>query len=139
MVLLVLAIMVFKSIMVDSQAVLQIRNELMAYHIPVTLVTMIMPFISGLITGLALGFVGTSFPLIIPLFKTGTPVDYLSFAGLAYTFGYMGMMLSPVHLCLLVSKDYYKASLLKSYGRLVLPAMTVMIFAVLFFFILRAF
>ena len=130
--------MIFKGIMVESQAVLQIREELIAYKIPISLAIMIIPFISGLITGLALGFVGTSFPLIIPLIQTNDLLHFLSFAGLAYTFGYMGMMLSPVHLCFLVSKDYYKASLLRSYQQLFPPVMAVIAITLTLFFMLQA-
>jgi hypothetical protein len=139
MVLLIMMIMIFKGIMVESQAVLQIREELIAYKIPISLAIMIIPFISGLITGLAIGFVGTSFPLIIPLIQTDNLLHFLSFAGLAYSFGYMGMMLSPVHVCFLVSKDYYHASLLRSYRLLIPPVITVMVMAFLFYFMLRAF
>ena len=138
MVLLILVIMVFKGIMVESQAVFQIREELIAYRIPITLAIMIIPFISGLITGLAIGFVGTSFPLIIPLIQTDHLLHFLSYAGLAYTFGYMGMMLSPLHLCFLVSKDYYHASLWKSYQQLIPPVITVMVITTALFLMLRA-
>jgi hypothetical protein len=98
-----------------------------------------MPFLSGFITGIALGFVGASFPLIIPMFQTPDLIDYLSSAMLAYTFGYIGMILSPVHLCLLVTKDYYKASLLKSYLVIVKPSITVMFTAFIMFFLIRTF
>jgi integral membrane protein (TIGR00529 family) len=136
--LLILSIMVFKGIMTESHASSQIRNELMAYRIPVLLVIMIIPFVSGIITGIAVGFVGTSFPLIIPLFHTIQAYDYMALAALAYTFGYMGMILSPVHLCFLVSKDYYKASLMKSYRYLLLPVMTVMVVVLVLFFGMEA-
>ena len=112
---------------------------MMTYKIPVLVVIMILPFISGIITGIALGFVGASFPLIIPIFHTTQPIDYMALAALAYTFGYMGMMLSPVHLCLLVSKDYYKASLMKSYGQLLPPVIMVLVGVVVLFFGLKAF
>ncbi len=135
--LMIMAIMVFKGTLTESEGVVQIRNELMAYKIPVLLIIMIMPFLSGLITGIAVGFVGTSFPLIIPMFQTSHALDYMSFVMLAYAFGYMGMMFSPVHLCILVSKDYFNAGLLKSYRHLIMPALTVMLTAVVFFFILR--
>ena len=138
MVFLLLAIMVFKGTMIESRAVVAIRNELIAYHIPVVLVVMMMPFISGLITGVAIGFVGTSFPLIIPMFPPTPLIDYLSYAALAYTFGYMGMMLSPVHLCFLVTKDYYHANLLKSYRHLIMPALTIMATITILFFISMA-
>lgn len=136
--LLIFSIMIFKTIMTESQAVSQVRDEMMAYKIPVLLVIMILPFISGIITGVAMGFVGASFPLIIPLFHTNQTFDYMAFAALAYTFGYMGMMLSPVHLCLLVSKDYYKASLMKSYRHLLPPVISVLIGVVILFFGIKA-
>jgi integral membrane protein (TIGR00529 family) len=138
MLLLVAAVMVFKGIMVDSHAVSAMRNELMAYNIPPILIIVIMPFLSGIITGIAFGFVGTSFPLIIPLFYTSNTFDYLSHAALAYTSGYMGMILSPVHLCFLVSKDYFKAGFFSSYRYLVLPAVAVMGTAAALFTLTRA-
>jgi len=139
MLLLVAAIMFFKGVMTDSRAVLEIRNELMAYGIPLLLIILVMPFFSGLITGIAIGFVGISFPIIIPIFPTNSLFEYLLFAAVAYAFGYMGMMLSPVHLCFLVTKDYFKAGMMGSYRYLILPAATVMITSLLIFTLLRAF
>jgi integral membrane protein (TIGR00529 family) len=139
MLFLIIAIMVFKGVMEDSNAVFHIRDELISYRIPVILLILIMPFLSGLILGIAIGFVGASFPLIIPLFQTGNLMDYLTYAGLAYTFGYMGMMLSPVHLCFLVTKDYFKAGLLGSYRYLIKPALTVMSTAVVLFIFIGIF
>jgi len=80
--------------------------------------------------------VGASFPLIIPLFPASSTVEYLAYAAVAYSFGYMGMMLSPVHLCFLVTKDYFKASLMRSYRPLILPVVTVLISALILFFLL---
>jgi hypothetical protein len=125
MVMLVFGIMIFKGLLVDSQAVFQIREELVRYHIPLLLVIIAMPFLAGLITGIAVGFVGSSFPLVVPLFVGLPPLDFLVHASLAYASGYMGMMLSPVHICFLVSKDYFKASLLASYRHLYKPVAAV--------------
>ncbi len=134
---LVMAIMIFKGVMTESHAVSLIRDELMAYHIPVVLVIIMMPFISGLITGIALGFVGASFPLIIPMFQNSGFFEYMAFAGLAYTFGFMGMMLSPVHLCLLVTKDFFNASFYDSYRYLIKNVLMVMISSLILYSILR--
>ncbi|MBN1849216.1 MAG: DUF401 family protein [Deltaproteobacteria bacterium] len=128
--LLILAIMVFREMMEDSHAVELIRNELVTYGIPIILIIVVMPFISGLITGIAMGFVGASFPLIVPMFQTPDMWNYLSYAVLAYTFGYMGMMLSPIHVCFLVTKDYFKASLFGSYPYIIKSALIVMTFSV---------
>jgi integral membrane protein (TIGR00529 family) len=136
--LLIVAIMIFQGVLKESQAALQIRSELFAYHIPVSLVMMMLPFLAGFITGIAVGFVGTSFPLIIPMFPENSLVGYLSSAALAFTFGFMGMMLSPVHLCFLVTKDYYGASLTKSYRYLLLPALSVMAAVAAAFFLIQS-
>lgn len=138
MLFLVISIMVFKGILMDSGAVSQIRNDLVVFNVPVMAVILIMPFLSGFITGIAIGFVGTSFPLIVPMFHSPDPFQYLPLAAMAYTFGYMGMMLSPVHLCFLVTKDYFEASLLASYRHLILPVLTVMAIAVSMFLIIRS-
>jgi integral membrane protein (TIGR00529 family) len=135
MILLIVAIMLFKGVMTDSGAVTGIRDELITYGIPPILLIIIMPFFSGIILGIAVGFVGASFPLIIPLFPADDTYMYLSYAALAYTFGYMGMMLSPVHLCFAVTRDYFKANISGSYSYIVKSSIAVLILAVLFFMI----
>jgi integral membrane protein (TIGR00529 family) len=127
MVLLIFGIMAFKGALIDSQAVLQIREEMVRYRIPFLMVVMGMPFISGLITGIAIGFVGATFPLLVPLFAGLSPLDFLLHASLAYVSGYVGMMLSPVHICLLVTRDYFKASLAASYRHIYKPAVALMV------------
>jgi hypothetical protein len=129
--------MMFKGMMTETGAVTSIRNELIEFGIPVILMVMVMPFISGFILGIAVGFVGASFPLIIPLFNTADMFDYFSYAALAYMFGYMGMMLSPVHLCFLVTRDFFKASLTGAYRFILKPALFVMSAAFVLFLVTR--
>ena len=126
MIMLILGIMAFKGVLVDSQAVAEIQLEMGRYGIPPLLIICLVPFLSGMVTGIAVGFVGASFPLVVPLLSGLQGIDYLSHASLAYAFGYMGMMLSPVHLCLLVTKDYFSASLIRTYRFLGPPAASVM-------------
>lgn len=119
-VLLVAAIMIFRGVLAESGVVHRVREELLDYRIPVLLVVVFLPFISGLVSGIAIGFVGASFPVILPLLSGLPPLVYLAHGVLAFGCGYMGMMLSPVHLCLLFSRDYFEASLSPCY-RLLLP------------------
>jgi integral membrane protein (TIGR00529 family) len=127
MLLLICGIMAFKGALINSQVVLEIREEMVQYQIPFLIVVVAMPLISGLITGITVGFVGATFPLLVPLFVGLSPLDFLLHASLAYVSGYVGMMLSPVHICLLVSKDYFKASLAASYRHIYKPAAAVMV------------
>ncbi|MBW2060772.1 MAG: DUF401 family protein [Deltaproteobacteria bacterium] len=133
MLFLILGIMAFKGVLVESRAVDQIHAEMIQYGIPPLLVVLLMPFLSGFITGISIGFVGASFPLIVPLLAHYQGMDYMAHAFLAYAFGFMGMMLSPVHLCFLVTRDYFNANMLKCYNLLAGPAAVFLLCTLLFF------
>ncbi len=139
--LLVVTIMVFRSILEKSGGVNVLRDELLAYNIPIIALIMALPFITGIITGIAVGFVGTSFPLVITLIATmEAPTEHLaSLIFLAYAFGFMGMMLSPVHLCLLLTKDYFKANLVKVYYQYLVPVSVLTASFALFLFLIYRF
>ncbi|MEA1926917.1 MAG: DUF401 family protein [Candidatus Auribacterota bacterium] len=115
---------------------MEIKDELLDYRIPLLLIITVLPFISGVVTGIAVGFVGASFPVIIPMLDGLSPLSYLAYAALAYSCGYMGMMLSPVHLCLLVSIDYFKAGLSSCYSLLIKLVALVIILTGIYVFVL---
>lgn len=121
--LIVIAIMIFRSILENSGGVEQIKSDLTAYHIPLLGIIILLPFVAGLLTGIAVGFVGTSFPVVIALIQSmNTPQEEIGrLIFIAFVFGYLGMMLSPVHLCLLLTKDYFEANLIKTYYRYLIP------------------
>jgi len=121
--LLVIAIMIFRSVLERSEGVNILKDELLTYNIPINGLIMVLPFIAGIVTGIAVGFVGTSFPIVITLIATLNiaPENTGALIFIAYVFGYTGMMLSPVHLCLLLTKDYFEANLFKVYIRYLIP------------------
>jgi hypothetical protein len=71
------------------------------------------------------------------MFQDSGFFEFMAFAGLAYTFGFMGMMLSPVHLCLLVTKDFFQASFYDSYRYLIKNILTVMTAALILYSVIR--
>lgn len=50
---------------------------------------------------------------------------------LAYVAGVVGVMLSPVHLCLILTIEYFEADFLCSYKPLLLPNLFVMMCALM--------
>ncbi len=111
-----------------------IRAELAALSIPIFIIIILIPFISGLTTGLAVGFVGASFPIVINLIGANPPMPtLLSYTVIAFAFGYMGMMLSPLHVCHLVTNEYFKTNLIKSIIELLKPAAVVVLGALCLF------
>ena len=97
------------------------RGELSSWGIPVFLVIMLLPFISGVTTGIAVGFVGASFPIVVSL--SGGDISLLV---LAYGCGYMGMILSPVHVCLIVTAAHFDTSAGAAIRNILKPAAAVM-------------
>ena len=130
MLMLAVGVMEFRDMLISVDAFAAARADLAAYHVPTLVVIAALPFISGFVMGLAVGFVGASFPLVISLLPAAVMGSNLRFAylALAYCAGYMGMMLSPVHLCLLLTKDFFKADFGGIY-RWILPASGVVLVA----------
>lgn len=115
-----------------------VREELMSFGIPIITVIMAVPFIAGMTTGLAIGMVGASFPVVMGLIGDNPAIrELLSTTLLAYAMGYMGMILSPVHVCLIVTNKHFKTSISESLLKLTKPALAVTSGALLLYMIIR--
>mgnify|MGYP001035771721 CR=1 FL=1 len=105
----------------------QMRAELAAFGLPEGLFILLIPLVAGLAVGINVGTIGASFPVVMSLIGTSAPmVLLLPTTVLAYAAGFMGQMLSPVHVCLVVSNQYFKTSLLRSLAGLILPVLFVL-------------
>lgn len=106
-IILILGVMFFKEALEHSGAVKNLSDFFIEKGIPTAPVLFLLPFLTGFITGITLGFVGSTFPLIIHI--TGdTTVAALSFA---FAAGFLGVLLSPVHVCLVLTREYFRADL----------------------------
>ncbi len=100
------------------------QEELARYAIPPRAVMILIPFICGLVTGVGVAHVGASFPIVMALLGDSPSLPALLAATvLAYTSGYLGMMFSPVHVCIVVTAEHFRTRLLGSLGGLVPPAL----------------
>jgi integral membrane protein (TIGR00529 family) len=131
-------VLAFKSLLTDSGLLPMAADELVAARIPIGVAVAVLPFLAGLVTGVAVGFAGTSLPLVVGLVNaSGYTMTAPAALVLAYGFGYMGMMVSPVHLCLLVTKDYFSATL-PAVLRSILPCVaTILIYTLALHSVLR--
>ena len=137
---LVTTIMVYQYILGEAGAAPRIAAEMAANHLPPLLVVVLLPAVAGLITGVAFGFVGTSFPIVLGMLAAMPDAPPLRpYAVLAYACGHLGMMASPIHLCLVVSNRYFSSSYWSVYRRLVIPTLLLAVFAVAYFLVLRLF
>jgi len=115
------------------------RQELAQWGIPVVAMMMLIPFASGITTGIAVGFVGASMPIAVSLLGPSPSVSSLMAATvLAYACGYMGLMLSPVHLCLVVTSEHFQTRMSQSLKDLLRPAALLVLGAVIYALVLKA-
>lgn len=101
----------------------RVRAELDTFGIPSLLLIVLIPFISGLTTGITIGYIGASFPVVLSLAAGASTGGYFAAIILGYTCGYIGMMLSPIHVCLIVTNQYFKTSLTGSVLGLLKPSL----------------
>ena len=119
-IILILGVMFFKEAMENSGAVKNLSQFFIREGIPVSPILFLLPFITGMLTGLTVGFVGSTFPLIISI-TSHASLGAISFA---FTSGFLGVLLSPVHICLILTREYFKADLWGIY-KMMLPACVV--------------
>ena len=133
----VLAILVFKGILDDSQAVSAISKEMMQLHIPLFLIAVLLPFIVGIFTGITIAFVGSTFPILISLIHAhGQTMLMPAYIMIGLACGFAGVLLSPLHLCLLLSNEYFETSLNPVYRHLWLPCIFMITASMGYFWIL---
>lgn len=122
--LLVAGIMIFQEVLRATGALAGISSFFVASQLPIPLLVALIPFIAGLMTGLTVGYVGITFPLLLPLMGTPTPSLWLE--ALAFASGFAGVMLSPVHLCFVLTREFFGADTVQVYHRLVAPSLLVL-------------
>ncbi|MBI5189372.1 MAG: DUF401 family protein [Nitrospirae bacterium] len=125
---LVLGVMVFKGVMEGSGAVDDLPDFFASVGVPTALVLFILPFLVGLMTGITIAFVGVTFPMILPLIGGQDPD--MAMLAFAFASGFAGVMYSPVHLCLVLTKDYFKSELAPIYRMMLVPEALVVAVAV---------
>ncbi|MEW6003588.1 MAG: DUF401 family protein, partial [Nitrospirota bacterium] len=116
-IILIVGIMLFKETMENSGAVRNLSQFFLSKGIPALPILFLLPFLTGLLTGITVGFVGSTFPLILSI--TGnSSIGAISFA---FASGFLGVLLSPLHICLILTKEYFKADLWGIY-KMTIPA-----------------
>ena len=117
-VLMVLGIMVFKGMLDASGAIEALPIFFKQSGLPTGVVLFALPFIVGLLTGLTVAFVGATFPIITAMLGGSPDPASITFA---FASGFAGVMLSPTHLCLLLTLKYFKADMAGTYRLIYVP------------------
>jgi hypothetical protein len=138
MIYMVAAILVFKGILEDSGAVMQMSQEMLRWHFALVPIAIVLPFLVGMVAGITIAFVGATFPILISLIQSMGQTDLiLPYMMLALASGFAGVLLSPLHLCLQLSNSYFHTSMGPVYRLMTVPLAALVGTAVLYFGLLR--
>jgi integral membrane protein (TIGR00529 family) len=119
--------MVFRRVLETSSAIEVASEAFAGLGIPVSIIVFSVPMVAGLLTGLAVAAFAIGFPIVFPL--CGPDLIGSGYGLLAYAGGFVGLMLSPVHLCLALTRVYFGAGWGGVYRRLVPASALVVITA----------
>lgn len=128
MLFLVAAIFAFKSILEEGGVVGELAGSVTSAS-ALFWVALLLPFLVGLTSGLTIAFVGGSLPLIIGLAGQLQIGDVLGYVVLALFSGYIGVLASPLHVCLILSCGYFHTSLESVLKKLAVPLALMLLFA----------
>jgi len=135
---LVIGVMVFQYILGKVEAAPKIARELADLHVPPVAVVAVLPFIAGMVTGIAIGFVGASFPIVLGVVESMPNHGSIRpFVALAYAFGHLGQMASPLHLCQVLSNQYFGIGFAPMYRLIAMPMILTALGAAAYFSLLR--
>ncbi len=124
--LVIFTVLLFKNVLNKSGG-LEAVGRLGITSIGIIIILYVFPFITGFLTGVNQAYVAVSFPLLLPFIHSGPQYYILNIIEIAYISGFAGVLLSPVHLCLVLSKEYYGAEFPGVY-RYLLPPVLIIIF-----------
>lgn len=134
-VILLFSVMFFKAVLINTGAIDSLRGVLSPEGFSLWFLLFVAPFLVGFLTGVNHAYVGVAFPILLPFFmQHGVNLAYIMFA---YASGFAGILLSPVHLCLVLTKEYYKAEFNPIYKLLIPPVIFVWFVSLLMFFLFK--
>lgn len=113
--LLLFLFFVYKYYLTEVNLTGDIASELDRIGLNLHLLTIILPLLIGMSTGITQSAVGITAPLLITL---GANPAMMYFAAVA------GVLLSPVHLCIVLTGNFYKSDLMKVFVK-ILPLLVI--------------
>jgi len=136
---LVVAILMFKDVLQASGAVEQLARVASGPGALFAL-TLLLPFLVGAISGISVAFVGSTFPIILGIVHaTGAGDQLMPHLVLGLFAGFTGVMVSPLHVCFVLSCQFFGVDLAQAWRRLLLPCALLLGCGIAWFFVLLRF
>lgn len=116
--LVIAAVIVFQRVLQVSSAFDTLRTMDISLGMVVAFIFLV-SFTTAFLTGVNTAYIAIAFPVLLPLIQHLPNYFYLSLY--IYVIGFAGILVSPLHLCLVLTNEYFGASLLDVYRYMAVP------------------
>jgi integral membrane protein (TIGR00529 family) len=127
----IFGIMILREMMKISQMHLLITETMQSLAFPALLIVILIPLLLGTLTGYNLGAIALSYPLVDPFFAF-TGVHIIGLTSLIFMSSLIGYLISPIHLCNVLSSEYLKTDTTRMYKMFIPAAITLLLIQTLF-------
>ncbi|MFW6064195.1 MAG: DUF401 family protein [Candidatus Natronoplasma sp.] len=127
-------IMLFKGI-IERLDALEPAVQGLQSHVPLLIVIVVTAFIIGSLFGHLPGAIGVGFPVLLQL----VPIINVRVVSLLFLFTFLGYYVSPIHLCIILTVEYFKIDLKSFYRRMVKPFSVLLIAIITWLLVTGAF
>lgn len=138
MLFVIAAIFVFKDVM-QAAGVVSAMAGAAGSEVALFAAAIFLPFLVGAIAGINVAFVGATFPLLLGLLKSlGMESQMIPYIVLASFCGFTGVMISPIHICFLLTCSFFGADTAKTWRKVIVPCVCFLLIGCgLFLFLLK--
>jgi len=134
----IFGIMIFREMFEVSGATNIIANIIGSLPFPAIIVIITIPIILGILTGYNLGAVALSYPLVEPFFQS-SGINIVGLTSIIFISSLVGYLISPIHLCNVVSSEYMKTDTTRMYKMYIPSAIVLLLIQVVAMIFLFAF
>mgnify|MGYP000857340921 CR=1 FL=1 len=136
MLLVVAAIYAFKETLLEAGVVRELA-AVTGGSAALLAATLFLPFVMGFVSGINVAYVGATFPLILAMVdQAGLAHQTLAYVALGMYSGFTGVMISPIHICLILTCQYFSTPMPVAWPRLVVPCLLYLGFSLVLFYLL---
>lgn len=123
LVLVIMGLMMFKAVIEASGVVNTLAESLFSYGIPLPMMVVTLGLLTSYLTGAHMAASGILATLFIPLLP---PTLVGPYSSLLFTAIMLGYLISPIHLCLVLTNDYFGSKYGEFLRQLSLPALAML-------------
>lgn len=121
MMMLIYVIFIFKDMIAVSGIVADMSHAGGSVVI-IGIIFIILPMICAMLTGVMVGYVGASFPILLGIIaESGLEAYTLPLVVMAISAGQIGQLVTPLHICIVVTCEYYKVHFSEIWRSLIKP------------------